>query len=421
MATMKKRIGNYKIIHELGQGGMATVYLGVQVSLERKVAIKELMPSLVNDEEMVERFKREARSAASLTHEGIVSVYDFWKDKNSLYLVMEYLEGKNLEQILEEMGPLPISAAAMIAARVADALHYSHQREIIHRDVKPSNIFITRRGEVKLTDFGIAYTPQEPTLTQKGMAIGTPAYMSPEQIKGQKPDQRSDIFSLGVVLYELATGTAPFTADDDEGVVTESLEKRPRWPKMINGEIPWRLQWTILRSLRKSPKRRLQHMEDFKIVLEKLLPKTSQRREHTWNEFIETVFSDGTEAPKASVSLLRRSKWAVAMAMVVAVVLGYGHLKNRGLIHPGRWLAPILGKPSNNHPGDFGRVKVVVYPWATIHVAGRYVATTPTANPIVLPPGKHCLCFTHSTFGSRTMEIELKPGEERVIVVKMGS
>jgi len=220
---MKKKIGNYKIIHQIGQGGMATVYLGVQVSLERKVAIKELMPSLLQDEEMVERFKREARSSASLTHEGIVSIYDFWKDKSSLYLVMEYLDGKNLEEILEEMGPLPISAVAMIGARVADALHYSHQRGIIHRDVKPSNIFITRRREVKLTDFGIAYTPREPTLTQKGIAIGTPAYMSPEQIKGQKPDQRSDIFSLGVVLYELVTGTPPFTADDEEGVVTKIL------------------------------------------------------------------------------------------------------------------------------------------------------------------------------------------------------
>jgi serine/threonine protein kinase len=421
MSTMKKKIGNYKIIDQLGQGGMATVYLGVQVSLERKVAIKELMPSLVHDEEMVERFKREARSSASLTHEGIVSVYDFWKDKSSLYLVMEYMEGKNLEEVLEEMGPLPISAAAIIGARVADALHYSHQRGIIHRDVKPSNIFITRRGEVKLTDFGIAYTTQEPTLTQKGMAIGTPAYMSPEQIKGQKPDQRSDIFSLGVVLYELATGTPPFTADDDEGVVTKILEKRPRWPKMINGEISWRLQCTILRSLRKSPKRRFQHMEDLKIALEKLLPKTSQRREHGWNEFIETVFSDGTGGPKASLFRTRKSKWAVAIAMVIAVVVGYGQLKSRDMIHPAKWLAQIRGTPSDSHPGDFGRIKIVVYPWATIHVDGRYVTTTPTANPIALTPGRHRLRFTHSTFGSRTMEIELKPGEERVIVVKMGS
>ncbi len=418
---MKKKIGNYKIIHQIGQGGMATVYLGVQVSLERKVAIKELMPSLLQDEEMVERFKREARSSASLTHEGIVSVYDFWKDKSSLYLVMEYLEGKNLEEVLEEMGPLPISAVAMIGARVADALHYSHQRGIIHRDVKPSNIFITRRREVKLTDFGIAYTPQEPTLTQKGIAIGTPAYMSPEQIKGQKPDQRSDIFSLGVVLYELVTGTPPFTADDDEGVVTKILEKRPRWPKMINGEISWRLQWTILRSLRKNPKRRFQRMEDLKIAIEKLLPKTSQRREQGWNEFIETVFSDGTEVPKASLFLMKKSKWAFAIAMVVAVVLGYGQLKSRDMIHPVKWLARIRGKPSDSQSGDFGRVKVVVYPWATIHVDGKYVTTTPTANPIVLPPGRHHLLFTHSTFGSRTMEIDLKPGEERVIVVKMGS
>ena len=418
---MKKKIGNYKIIKQLGQGGMATIYLGIQVSLEREVAIKELMPSLVHDQEMVERFKREARASASLTHEGIVNVYDFWKDKNSLYLVMEYLEGENLEDILETIGPLPIPAAAIIGTRVADALHYSHQRGIIHRDVKPSNIFITRRGEVKLTDFGIAYTPQEPTLTQKGMAIGTPAYMSPEQIKGQKPDQRSDIFSLGVVLYELVTGTPPFSADDDEGVVTKILEKRPRWPKMINGDISWRLQWTILRSMRKNPRRRFQRMGDLKISLEKLLPKTSQRREHVWTEFIETVFSDEPKRPRASFFLLRKPKWAVAILVSVAVILAYSQLKSRDVIHPEKWLAQIRGKSWLDQAKGFGRVKIVVYPWARVHVDGKYVTTTPTADPIRLAPGKHSLRFTHSTFDDRTMEIEVKPGEERVIVVKMGS
>jgi len=139
------------------------------------------------------------------------------------------------------------------------------------------------------------------------------------------------------------------------------------------------------------------------------------------HQFIETVFSDGVEIPKTSLFLMKKSKWAFAIAMVVAVVLGYGQLKSRDMIHPLKWLAQIRGKPSDSQSGDFGRVKVVVYPWATIHVDGKYATTTPTADPIVLPPGRHHLLFTHSTFGSRTMEIELKAGEERVIVVKMGS
>ncbi len=418
---MRKKIGNYKITKELGQGGMATIYLGIQISLDRKVAIKELMPSLIHDQEMVERFKREGKASASLTHEGIVNVYDFWKDQKSFYLAMEYLEGKNLDEILESIGPLPISAAVMIAVRVADALHYSHQRGIIHRDVKPSNIFITRRGDVKLTDFGIAYTPQEPTLTQKGMAIGTPAYMSPEQIKGQRPDQRSDIFSLGMVLYELVTKNRPFVADDDEGVITKILEKRPRWPKMINGDISWHLQWIILRCLRKNPRRRFQNMEDLRIALEKLLPKTSTRRDKVFSQFVTTVFSDEQNTPKRSFILFRKWKWVVAAAAAVAAICAYAPLKSRGIIHPDRWLTQIQETAAHYKPGDHGRLKIVAYPWAKIHVDGKYVGTTPAADPILLAPGRHRLLFTHSKFGSRTMEIDLRPGEERLIVVRMGS
>ncbi len=418
---MRKKIANYKIIRELGKGGMATVYLGIQKSLERQVAIKELMPSLVRDDEMVERFRREAKASASLTHEGIVNIYDFWKDQKSHYLVMEYLEGKTLDEIIESIGRLPISAAVMIVARVADALHYSHQREIIHRDVKPSNIFITRQGEVKLTDYGIAYTPQEPTLTQKGFAIGTPAYMSPEQIKGQRPNQTSDIFSLGIVLYELVTGIRPFAADDDEGVVTKILEKRPKWPKLINGDVPWRLQWIILRCMRKNPRRRFQSMEDLRIALERLLPKTSNRRVQVLSQFVTSVFGEEQTIPKRPSILLRRWKWAAVLAAVVAVVFTYGHLKRRGIIHPEAWLLQIQRKVLLYKIGDYSRLRVVVYPWARIHIDGKYVATTPTADPIVLVPGRHRLRFTHSKFGSKTMEIDLSPREERLIFVEMGS
>ena len=418
---MEKRIGNYRIIKKLGQGGMATVYLGIQISLEREVAIKELMPSFINDQEIVERFRREARASASLTHEGIVNVYDFWRDKNSLYLVMEYLEGKNLKQIRKSIGLLPISAATMIVARVADALHYSHQRGIIHRDVKPSNIFITRRGEVKLTDFGVAYIPKEPTLTKKGVSLGTPAYMSPEQVKGERPDERSDIFSLGVVLYELVTGTRLFLAEDVEGVITKILRKRPRWPKMINGDISWRLQWIILRCIRKKPRRRFQNMEDLKIALEKLLPRTSCRRNQVFSQFVKTVFSNEQKIPKESFILFRKWRWAVAVAVVVAAIFGYGRLKSHGIIRLENWLTRIQKQPSHYKAGDYGRLKIVAYPWAKIHVDGKYVATTPMADPIVLVPGRHRLLFTHSTFGSRTMEIDLSPREERLIMVKMGS
>jgi serine/threonine protein kinase len=156
---MKRKVGNYQIVEELGKGGMSTVYLAIQKSLDRRVAIKELLPILKADNEMVERFKREAKASASMAHEGIVNIFDFWVERGSYYLAMEYLDGKDLGQAIETMEAIPVEASVTIASKAADALHYAHQRGFIHRDVKSGNIFITQKGEVKLTDFGIAYVP----------------------------------------------------------------------------------------------------------------------------------------------------------------------------------------------------------------------------------------------------------------------
>ncbi len=165
---MKKKVGNYQIFQELGKGGMSTVYLATQKSLDRRVAIKELLPSLKADNEMVERFKREAKASASMAHEGIVNIFDFWLERGSYYLAMEYLKGKDVGEVIETVGAIPVEAAVTITSKAADALHYAHQRGIVHRDVKSGNIFITEKGEVKLTDFGIAYVPGKSPLTQPG-------------------------------------------------------------------------------------------------------------------------------------------------------------------------------------------------------------------------------------------------------------
>ncbi len=266
---MQKQIKDeYEIIAEIGIGGMATVYKAVQKSLDRLVAIKELKKSFHADGQIVKRFERESRVAASLQHENIVHIYDYWK-RPDYAIVMEYVDGTTLAGVIEKTGALPVDVGIMIAVQVAAALDYAHMCGLVHRDIKPSNIMIKRNGEVKLMDFGIAQGRNHESLTAPGTLIGTPSYMSPEQILGQPLDVRSDIFSFGVVLYEMFTGAKPFL-DDDARPVTAKIVKDPfPSPRRVNPEIPRRLQRLIKKCLRKKPARRYEAMPAVRRKLER--------------------------------------------------------------------------------------------------------------------------------------------------------
>jgi serine/threonine protein kinase len=245
----------YEIVTEIGSGGMATVYKAVQKSLDRLVAIKELKRSFHADRQIVKRFERESRVAASLQHENIVHIYDYWK-RPHYAIVMEYVDGTTLADVIDKTGALPVDVGIMIAVQVGAALDYAHMRGLVHRDIKPSNIMIKRNGEVKLMDFGIAQGRNHEALTSPGTSIGTPSYMSPEQILGQPLDVRSDIFSFGVVLYEMFTGVKPFKDDDARPVTAKIVKDKFLSPRSVNDEIPRRLQWLIKKCLRKKPTRR---------------------------------------------------------------------------------------------------------------------------------------------------------------------
>jgi serine/threonine-protein kinase len=260
----------YEILDEIGAGGMATVYKAVQKSLDRQVAIKQLKRSYHADSQIVKRFERESRVAASLQHENIVHIYDYWK-RPHYAIVMEYVDGADLAGIIEKTGPLPVDVGIMIAIQACSALDYAHMRGLIHRDIKPSNIMIKRNGEVKLMDFGIAHTRHLDALTMPGTLIGTPAYMSPEQILGQPLDARSDIFSFGIVLYEMLTGVKPFTDEETRAVTAKIIKDGFTSPRRVNSAIPCGLQRIIKKCLKKKPARRYASMMDLEKKLGKRL------------------------------------------------------------------------------------------------------------------------------------------------------
>ena len=260
MASTLKKAGRYEIISELGRGSMGVVYQGYDPVIGRTVAIKTLLTEGLAPQEFQEykaRFQREAQAAGVLTHPNIVTVYDFGEDSGVLYLAMEYLEGKSLEKIVAERGVLPIETIIPMYDQVCSALDHAHTHNIVHRDIKPANIMILDSGLVKVTDFGIAKV-MTVGMTQAGQILGTPNYMSPEQVKGRAVDGRADIFSLGVILYELVTGEKPFGGQNITTVIYKIINENPIPPRELDAAIHPGLNYIINKVLAKSPDERYQ-------------------------------------------------------------------------------------------------------------------------------------------------------------------
>ena len=260
MAEALTKAGRYEVVRELGRGSMGVVYQGYDPVIGRTVAIKTMLTEGLTSQEFQEfraRFQREARAAGVLSHPNIVNVFDYGEDSGILYLIMEYLEGKSLEKLVEGQNILPIETIIPIYDQVCSALDHAHQHSIVHRDIKPANIMILDNGLVKVTYFGIAKM-MSMGMTQAGQVLGTPNYMSPEQVKGRQIDGRSDIFSLGIILYDLVTGEMPFAGQNITTVIYKIINENPIPPRELDATIHPGLSYVICKALAKSPDERYQ-------------------------------------------------------------------------------------------------------------------------------------------------------------------
>jgi eukaryotic-like serine/threonine-protein kinase len=423
-----ERIGNYRITDEIGSGGMAVVYKGIQESLGRTVAIKALKTSVSTDENVVARFEREATSVASFQQENIITVYDFFRDQGALFIIMEYVEGIDLYDLLDRRKFLPADVAAIVSLQVARALDYAHFRGVIHRDVKPANIIISKIGSVKLTDFGIART-EASDLTQAGVGLGTPAYMSPEQVVGDKLDHRSDIFSLGIVMYQMVTGKKPFVEDEQRSAMQKIRQDEPPPPRTLNPTVDKDLERIIMRCMNKQPADRYNSTQELVITLEHYLAVHVQQNyrarllmflkeenvvsaDETSATLHPALIGDHLFSERTPIRIRRRGRWPLALlalllTAVAALSIVLAELRTKRPVQ-----APSTGVCAGTSTAEVhGFLRVLAHPWARVEIDGKTETTTPFDRPLPLAPGSHRIRLTNPFFETIERSVTLRKGE----------
>ncbi len=262
------QIGSYRIDQKLGEGGMGTVYRATEINLERTVAIKVLNSDLAGKPAIVERFRSEAKAQANLNHHNIATLYAFLMERENAMMVMEFVDGENFQQLVNRRGAIPSAEAVPLFKQALAGIGAAHEMGIVHRDIKPANIMLNQRGVVKVMDFGIAKVMGERGLTRTGVQLGTVFYMSPEQVKGQTADVRSDVYALGVTLYELLTAHVPFNSNSEYAILTDHVNTAPPLPSTHNANIPKGIESIVLKALEKKPEDRFQSVAEFSDALD---------------------------------------------------------------------------------------------------------------------------------------------------------
>ena len=470
--TSQTIIGRYEVVATLGQGAMGTVYKAVDPLIERTVAIKTINLNLSKEEraEFEERFYREAKSAGRLNHSNIVTIYDVGETDDIAYIAMEYLDGESLREMLDSGVVLPVDMIGKIAARIAGALSYAHENHVVHRDIKPANIMITPGRDVKIMDFGIAQIPTG-SRTQLGTVLGSPKYMAPEQVAGQATDGRTDIFALGVVLYEMLTGTTPFNGDNLSAIMYKVLNEDPVPPSTVNPRVPPFFDRIVSRALAKRPQDRYQTAGEFARDLrirdgvpaeaERLLavdgtpanPGQAGRTQAGPHE--ATVFlppdkarsviaaasaasGPGTgDKPGLRDGLQRRAPALLAFSLLAVAAFAVYVLGPNPA--PGRMPVPAVpvfvggGPPhaavepalpaapaaASSKPGIApaavaqakATVSFAISPWGEIFVDGKRVGVSPPLTSLQLEAGKHQVEVRNQAFAPYRDTVNLKPGQ----------
>ena len=452
-----KKLGRYEILSELGKGSMGVVYKAIDPLIDRTVAIKTINLNLSVDEIacFVERFNSEAKSAGRLNHPNIVTIYDVGRADDIAFIAMEHLEGQELKEIITSKQKLPPDRIVEITAQVADALAFAHDHGVVHRDIKPANIMVLRNGVIKIMDFGIAMTSSG-SETQAGTILGSPKYMSPEQISGKSVDGRSDIFSLGTILYELLTGISAFgggSSSNITAIMYQVINEIPKLPTKINASIPAAFDYIVSKALAKKPEDRYQSAremaDDLRNFKNLVIPSrfhsnaSPRKRPMAYSERTgdATLFLDQIEKKSVFSGWSWQKKligMAIAVFIVAAAVLSiYDQsepvitaIADKESVTGKNASAPATKKQSpaaakSKAAGGQSRagknskiaapakatVNFAILPWGEVFIDGKSMGASPPLKNIKLSPGRHKIEIKNDAFSPYRKTVKLKAGE----------